>query len=237
MVTTSFQASKVGVGIEKFQKEIEKAKDEKKKAMDARLKKASTNSRSASTDSLLSMDEGSDNSSNSAPILPPKGRFVSTDNLSPPALPPKQRPLSAGNLNKGMSVSSYNIAAHNSDTDCLTDGSVAERIKNFMSKATDQSLISKPMMKVRPRRSMQDLSTIDPKNNNADETKKEIGDLPKKLPSVRNLASIFSVPKKSPEPLPRRSLNKVSLLENSAKDSIKMYHLHYYPTNECHTLD
>ena len=36
-----------------------------------------------------------------------------------------------------------------------------------------------------------------------------IEDLPKKLPSVRNLASIFTPTKKSPEPLPRRSLIKV----------------------------
>ena len=53
-------------------------------------------SRSASTDSLLSMDEGSDNSSgiNMVPALPPKGRFLSTDNLSPPKLPPKHYTVS-----------------------------------------------------------------------------------------------------------------------------------------------
>ena len=38
--------------------------------------------------------------------------------------------------------------------------------------------------------------------------KGKIGDLPKELPSVRNLASIFT--KKSPEPLPRKSIAKVS---------------------------
>ena len=45
---------------------------------------------------------------------------------------------------------------------------------------------------------------LTPKANNV-----VIEDLPKKLPSVRNLASIFTPTKKSPEPLPRRSLIKV----------------------------
>ena len=84
----------MGAEIEKFQKEIEKANVEKIKAVDWSEKKKQVQSRrSASTDSLLSMDEGSDSSSNlPPPALPPKGRFVSSDNLSPspPALPPKK---------------------------------------------------------------------------------------------------------------------------------------------------
>ena len=81
----------MGVEIEKFQKEIEKANAEKIKAVDWTEKKRMQSRRSASTDSLLSMDEGSD-SSNPPPALPPKGRFASSDNLSPspPALPPKK---------------------------------------------------------------------------------------------------------------------------------------------------
>ena len=87
--------SKVEVEIQKFQREIEKANMEKSKVNNwhERRKK----SRSASTDSLLSMDEGSDHSSgiNIVPTLPPKGRFLSTDNLSPPKLPPKQNIVSS----------------------------------------------------------------------------------------------------------------------------------------------
>ena len=83
------------VEIQKFQREIEKANMEKSKVNNwhERRKK----SRSASTDSLLSMDEGSDHSSgiNMVPALPPKGRFLSTDNLSPPKLPPKQNIVSS----------------------------------------------------------------------------------------------------------------------------------------------
>lgn len=163
--------------------------------------KAIFEKKSSSTDSLLSMDEGSDNSSN-PPALPPKGRFVSTDNLSrPPTLPPKQRPNSL--MNKRISAST--VCINNiSDNECLTDGSVAERIKNFMSKASPEQPL-KPMMRVRPRRSMQDLTLMQDNNQ-----QKQVDDLPKELPSVRNLASIFNVPKKSPEPLPRRSLVKVS---------------------------
>jgi len=182
----------------------------------------------------------------------------------PPALPPKKH--NSSNLNKRLSISTVCLSSaksgpHHSESDCLTDGSVAERIKNFMSKANQKgqntnkndSTEIKPLMRVRPRsngRSMQDLSSI---NNNTEEpayvtptligkivpklqggvpvdsetstpkattkvltpkattTKTNsvvIEDLPKKLPSVRNLASIFTSTKKSPEPLPRRSLIK-----------------------------
>merc|ERR1719447_460150 len=134
------KSNKVGAEIEKFQKEIEKANVEKIKAVDWSEKKKQVQSRrSASTDSLLSMDGGSDSSSNlPPPALPPKGRFVSSDNLSPspPALPPKKN---NSNLNKRVSISTVCIssatcAPNNYESDCLTDGSVAERIKNFMSK-------------------------------------------------------------------------------------------------------
>ena len=88
------------VEIQKFQREIEKANMEKSKVNNwhERRKK----SRSASTDSLLSMDEGSDHSSgiNIVPTLPPKGRFLSTDNLSPPKLPPKQQTVSQNHKKK-----------------------------------------------------------------------------------------------------------------------------------------
>ena len=72
--------------------------------------------------------------------------------------------------------SATNDRPRHSESDCLTDGSVAERIKNFMSKANQKgqnnkndSTEIKPIMKVRPRsngRSMQDLSNI---NNNTEE--------------------------------------------------------------------
>ena len=187
--------------------------------MDWNEKKRANTRRSASTDSLLSMDEGSDSSN--PPALPPKGRFMSTDNLSPPppALPPKRL---SHNLNKRVSVSSVCIGANaGSDTDCLTDGSVAERIKTFMNRneADNKS-------KIKPtRRSTLDLSTND--NDSLDfvqmhakttapvvcPTAPVIEDLPKELPSVRNLASKFCSTTKSPEPLPRKSiLSKVCTL-------------------------
>ena len=167
------------------------------------------------------MDEGSDSTStsnsSSPPALPPKNRFLSTDNLSPsppPALPPK-RPST--NLNKRLSIST--VCINSSESDCLTDGSVAERIKSFMNKATTSGgsttelhLSSKqPLAKIRPRRSMMDLSLENEDSSATEEKPKgKIGDLPKELPSVRNLASIFT--KKSPEPLPRKSIAKVSKL-------------------------
>ena len=63
--------NKVGAEIEKFQKVIEKASVEKAKSVDWKKKTY------RSTDSLLSMDEGSDSTSNSSspPALPPKNRF------------------------------------------------------------------------------------------------------------------------------------------------------------------
>ena len=205
--------NKVGAEIEKFQKVIEKASVEKAKSVDWKKKTY------RSTDSLLSMDEGSDSTSNSSspPALPPKNRFLSTDNLSPsppPALPPK-RPST--NLNKRLSIST--VCINSSESDCLTDGSVAERIKSFMNKAatnssggstTELHLSSKqPLAKIRPRRSMMDLSLENEDSSATEEKPKgKIGDLPKELPSVRNLASIFT--KKSPEPLPRKSIAKVS---------------------------
>ena len=148
------------------------------------------------------MDEGSDHSSNMAPALPPKGRFLSTDNLSPPMLPPKQgletRPSRPStNLNKRVSISTNTVHIINSDTDCLTDGSVAERIKSFMNNKLEQKQYKTSGIKTRPRRSSE--TSQDPK----------IGDLPKELPSVRNLAFMFSGQRKSPEPMPRNSLNKV----------------------------
>ena len=208
---------KVGSEIAKFQKEIEKSHKPNEKVH----KKAS---RSASSDSLLSMDEGSDNSSILPPALPPKSRFLSSDNLSqsdvqPPALPPKkQQPLS--NLNKAktkvFSASTRDLVStvsiNNSDTECMTDGSVAERIKTFMNKSIDNEQAlnsSRPSLKVRPRRSMQDLSSaiIDNQNHPNGNKKSSVHDLPKDLPSVRNLASIFSH-SKSPEPLPRKSIKQ-----------------------------
>ena len=91
---------------------------------------------------------------------------------------------------------------------------MAERIKSFMSKATSEvhSNYSRPqpLVKMRPRRSMIDLSLENEDSSTAEleKPKGKIEDLPKELPSVRNLASIFT--KKSPEPLPRRSITKVS---------------------------
>jgi len=201
--------SKVEVEIQKFQREIEKANMEKSKVNNwhERRKK----SRSASTDSLLSMDEGSDHSSgiNIVPTLPPKGRFLSTDNLSPPKLPPKQQTGNmqpSTNLNKRVSISTNTVHIINSDTDCLTDGSVAERIKTFMNQKVYEGQANKISssggngIKARPRR------TSETSGSNQD---LKIGDLPKELPSVRNLAFMFSSgQRKSPEPLPRSSLNK-----------------------------
>ena len=98
-----------------------------------------------------------------------------------------------------------------------------------MSKANTSDFGSRPvsLVKVRPRRSMQDLRNNNNNNNTDDDkgcsddaittTKAKkvssafIEDLPKELPSVKNLASMFNVSKKSPEPLPRRSLIKVRL--------------------------
>ena len=145
---------------------------------------------------------------------------------------------------------------------CAGNGSVAERIRNLMSKAGKNQLSSsKPsLVKVRPRRSMQDLSNnnnnsepitafktslsanekslsssedcssssettitkekasvpIGPINQDAapigQNTAAFIEDMPKELPSVKNLASMFTAqPRKSPEPLPRRSLIKVRM--------------------------
>ena len=89
--------------------------------------------------------------------------------------------LPFSNLNKRLSISTVCISSatsdrpHHSESDCLTDGSVAERIKNFMSKAQkgqnkkNDSTEIKPLMKLRPRssgRSMQDLSNI---NNNTEQ--------------------------------------------------------------------
>ena len=94
-----------------------------------------------------------------------------------------------------------------SDTDCLTDGSVAERIKTFMNQKVYEGQANKISssggngIKARPRR------TSETSGSNQD---LKIGDLPKELPSVRNLAFMFSSgQRKSPEPLPRSSLNKV----------------------------
>ena len=184
--------------------------------MDWNEKKRANTRRSASTDSLLSMDEGSDSSN--PPALPPKGRFMSTDNLSPPppALPPKRM---SHNLNKRVSVSSVCIGANaGSDTDCLTDGSVAERIKTFMNRNEDNKSKIKPT-----RRSTLDLSTNDNEDSLEIQIVKAVAvsstvpavieDLPKELPSVRNLASKFCSTTKSPEPLPRKSiLSKVCTL-------------------------
>ena len=147
------------------------------------------------------MDEGSDHSSNTgAPALPPKGRFLSTESLNPPILPPKQHSSSrsTSNLNKRVSISTNTVHIINSDTDCLTDGSVAERIKTFMNHNLEKTFKSSSGIKARPRRSSE---------TSQDPTK--IDDLPKELPSVRNLAFMFSGQRKSPEPLPRNSLNKV----------------------------
>lgn len=101
-----------------------------------------------------------------------------------------------------------------SDTDCLTDGSVAERIKTFMNQKVYEGQANKISssstssgnngIKTRPRR-----TTSESSGSNQD--LKIVGDLPKELPSVRNLAFMFSTSgqRKSPEPLPRSSLNKV----------------------------
>ena len=110
-----------------------------------------------------------------------------------------------------------------SDTDCLTDGSVAERIKTFMNQKVYEGQANKISstsggnkisststsgsggngIKARPRR-----TTSESSGSNQD---LKIGDLPKELPSVRNLAFMFSSgQRKSPEPLPRSSLNKVN---------------------------
>ena len=70
-------------------------------------------------------------------------------------------------------ISSATSAPNNYESDCLTDGSVAERIKNFMSKTQNQGSQNntnnpsplKPLLRVRPRRSMQDLSN---NNNNVE---------------------------------------------------------------------
>ena len=84
-----------------------------------------------------------------------------------------------------------------------------------MSKATSPEVHSnsrpfQPLVKIRPRRSMIDLSLENEDSSTGEEKPKaKIDDLPKELPSVRNLATIFT--KKSPEPLPRRSIIKVSL--------------------------
>ena len=76
------------------------------------------------------------------------------------------------NLNKRVSISTVCISSgsQNNESDCLTDGSVAERIKNFMSKTqvnNSSPVGNKPLMRVRPRRSMQDLSI---QNNNNKES-------------------------------------------------------------------
>ena len=76
------------------------------------------------------------------------------------------------NLNKRLSISTVCISSgsQNNESDCLTDGSVAERIKNFMSKTqvnNSSPVGNKPLMRVRPRRSMQDLSI---QNNNNKES-------------------------------------------------------------------
>ena len=68
---------------------------------------------------------------------------------------------------------------------------------------------------------MIDLSLENEDSSTAEEKPKgKIEDLPKELPSVRNLASIFT--KKSPEPLPRRSIIKVS----KNKPSKMIQHIH-----------
>ena len=105
-----------------------------------------------------------------------------------------------------------------SDTDCLTDGSVAERIKTFMNQKVYEGQANRISssstssgnngIKTRPRR-----TTSESSGSNQD--LKIVGDLPKELPSVRNLAFMFSTSgqRKSPEPLPRSSLNKVVYLK------------------------
>ena len=113
-----------------------------------------------------------------------------------------------------------------SDTDCLTDGSVAERIKTFMNQKVYEGQANKISssstssgnngIKTRPRR-----TTSESSGSNQD--LKIVGDLPKELPSVRNLAFMFSTSgqRKSPEPLPRSSLNKVVYLKTNLR--IKLY--------------
>lgn len=186
LLQESTSSSKVAAKeiVQKFQKEIEKANKDKAKVLEFNEKKKA-NRRSASSDSLLSMDENSDCSSSikGPTILPPKGHFMSTENL---ALPAPKRPPKATNLNKRVSISTN--AVHIIDNHYVSDGSVKERIKTFM----DPTKASKKAV--------------------FDKDGKKIDDLPEDLPSVRNLASMFN-PRKSPEPLPRNSLNnKVSPL-------------------------
>ena len=113
-----FQLSKVEAEILKFQREIEKATTEKNRVREWQLRQR-RNSHSAaghaggsihnkaatrlgSMDSLLSGD--SDYSSGRSmqhaavhhlqhvpPPLPPKGKYISSENLSPPKLPPKKK--------------------------------------------------------------------------------------------------------------------------------------------------
>lgn len=196
---------------------IEKATVEKSKAMDWHDRKKATARRSVSTDSLLSMDEGSDSASqgSSVPTLPPKGRFLSTGNLSPPpALPPKQRTSKTNcNLNKRVSISTnaVHIINASSDNEYMTDGSVAERIKTFLNQSKEPLKPLRPLLKTRPRK-MVDVPDVVPVQDDQDYDREE--QMSKELviealPSVKNLATMFS-PIKSPEPLPRQSIAKVS---------------------------
>ena len=66
---------------------------------------------------------------------------------------------------------------------------------------------------------MMDLSLENEDSSTTEEKPKaKIEDLPKELPSVRNLASMFT--KKSPEPLPRKSITKVSKTKLGASKNL-----------------
>lgn len=197
--------SKVESEILHFQRKIEEAAVENSRAKDWERRKATL--RSSSVDSLLSMEESSD--CHQPPALPPKGRFMSTEDLlPPPKLPPKQRT----SLTKKVSISTNAVyIIGESDTDSCSDmGRKPYNGTNLQP--------PKPLLKVKANITDGPLMGVVPdvvpkpsqvlfKNESFKGSSPVIGDLPSELPSVRDLATKF-MPKKSPEPIPRKSINK-----------------------------
>ena len=210
-----FQLSKVEAEILKFQREIEKATSEKNRVREWQLRQrrnshsatpSGSKARLGSMDSLLSGD--SDYSSGRSmqqhqlnasgalmppPPLPPKGKYISSDNLSPPKLPPKKKihNNSAGsNSLKRVSISMQEVnivgkSKTGSEMNLADDEDSHESLEG--DEDDDEEVVQ------------------DPGEESSDDSLAT-------LPSVRELASKF-MPKKSPEPVVKKAVNhKVRLV-------------------------
>ena len=212
----------------KFQREIEKAASEKNRAREWQLRQRRSSSHSTPTgsklrlqgsmDSLLSGD--SDYSSgrsmqqhqlggqNPPPPLPPKSKYVSSENLSPPKLPPKKKinnggpsPLapssSSGMKRVSISMQEVSIVGRS--------GKGGNKMGSEMNLADDED----------SHESLEgDEEEEEVVEDPEEEEEESFDDSLATLPSVRELASKF-MPKKSPEPILKKSINKVTNIKHA----------------------